>query len=243
MLATVHAESVAFLGDSLTAGQGVPAEQSYPALVGVALAADAATARWTAVNAGVSGDTSAGGLRRIDWVLKGKPRLVVIALGANDGLRGLAVEQLEANLRGVVAKVRAAGATPLLVGMRMPKNLGPEYAGRFDALYPRLAAELQLPFLPFLLDGVALKPELNQADMIHPNADGHALIARNVAAWLKPLLPAASDQQAAASNQRPATSDQRPAASDQQAAASNQRPATSDQRPAASDQQAAATTP
>ena len=179
----LRAESVVFLGDSITAGYGLTAEQAYPALVGPMLPG------WTVVNAGVSGDTSAGGLRRLAWVLKGKPRVVVIALGANDGLRGLPVDQLEANLRAMVAAVRGAGSTPLLIGMRMPRNLGPAYTAAFDGLYPRLATELAVPLLPFLLDGVALDPKLNQADLIHPNAKGQQVIARKVAAWLKPLLP------------------------------------------------------
>lgn len=187
--AAVRAETVVVLGDSLTAGYGLTAEQAYPALVQAALAAEPATARWRVVNAGVSGDTSAGGLRRIDWVLKSRPQAVVIALGANDGLRGLPVAELEANLRGIIAKVRAAGAVPLLAGMRVPKNLGPDYAAAFDGLYPRLARELSIPLLPFLLEGVAMRPELNQADLVHPNAAGQAVIARAVTAWLKPLLP------------------------------------------------------
>ncbi len=191
LIAALHAEGVAFLGDSITAGHGLDGDQAYPTLVGTALAADPVTAHWKVVNAGVSGDTSAGGLRRIDWILKGHPAVVVIALGANDGLRGLPVDQLEANLRGIVAKVRATGATALFIGMRMPKNLGPAYTTRFDALYPRLANELDVPLLPFLLDGVALDPALNQADLIHPNAKGQAVIAMRVTAWLKPLLPAA----------------------------------------------------
>ena len=192
LIAAAHlrGETVAFLGDSITAGYGLPVEQAYPALVGAALAADPATAVWRVVNAGVSGDTSAGGLRRIDWVLRAKPTAVVIALGGNDGLRGLPVAQLEANLRGIIAKVRAAGARPLLFGMRVPHNLGPAYAGEFAAVYQRLARELDVPLLPFLLEGVALRPELNQADLIHPDADGQAVIARNVTAWLKPHLAA-----------------------------------------------------
>lgn len=189
LILALRAESIAFLGDSITAGYGLAAEQAYPALVGAALAADPATARWVVVNAGVSGDTSAGGLRRLDWVLKGRPRLVVVVLGGNDGLRGLPVEQLESNLRAIVAKVRAAGSTPLLIGMRVPKNLGPAYATAFAAVYPRLADELELPLLPFLLEGVALDPALNQADLIHPNAKGQELIAARVTTWLKPLLP------------------------------------------------------
>jgi len=188
LCAALRAESIAFLGDSLTAGYGLSAEEAYPALVGLALAADPASAHWRVVNAGVSGDTSAGGVRRLAWVLKGKPAVVVIALGANDGLRGLPVAQLEANLRTIIAQVRQAGAKPLLMGMRMPRNLGPAYSAAFDGLYPRLASELTVPLLPFLLDGVALDPALNQADQVHPNAAGHTRIARHVTTWLKPLL-------------------------------------------------------
>ncbi len=188
LCAALRAESIAFLGDSLTAGYGLSADEAYPALVGLALAGDPATATWRTINAGVSGDTSAGGVRRLAWVLKAKPQVVVIALGANDGLRGLPIAQLEANLRAIIAQVRASGARPLLAGMRMPKNLGPDYGGAFDGLYPRLAQELTVPLLPFLLDGVALDPALNQADLVHPNAAGHQRIAERVTAWLKPLL-------------------------------------------------------
>ena len=176
--------SVVFLGDSITAGYGLSAEQAYPALVATALGE-----AWRVVNAGVSGDTSAGGLRRTDWLLKGRPRVVVIALGGNDGLRGLPVAQLETNLRSIVTKVRAAKATPLLIGMRMPRNLGPAYVTAFEAVYPRLAKELDAPLLPFLLDGVAMEPSLNQPDLVHPNAKGQQVIAVKVTAWLKPLLP------------------------------------------------------
>jgi len=187
-VAVLRAESVVVLGDSITAGYGLNAEQAYPALIATALAADPATARWRVVNAGVSGDTSAGGLRRIDWVLKAKPEVVVMALGANDGLRGLPVSALEANLRGIIAKVRAAGGRPLLIGMRMPKNLGPAYVSAFDAVYPRLATDLQVPLLPFLLDGIALDPALNQPDLIHPNAAGQQVLAKRITTWLIPLL-------------------------------------------------------
>lgn len=188
LVACLHAENVVFLGDSITAGHGLAAEQAYPALVGQRFAATPATAAWKVLNAGVSGDTSAGGLRRIAWVLKARPDLVVIALGGNDGLRGLPVAELERNLRAIVATVRAAGARAALIGMRMPANLGPDYRAAFDAVYPRLAQELSLPLLPFLLEGIALEARYNQADMIHPNAAGHELIATRVAAWLTPLL-------------------------------------------------------
>lgn len=191
LLALLHAESVVFLGDSITAGHGLDPDQAYPALVGRALASDPATAAWTVVNAGVSGDTSAGGLRRVAWIMKSRPAVVVVALGGNDGLRGLPVADLEANLRAIVAAVRAAGARPLLIGMRMPDNLGPDYRAAFAAVYPRIASDLGIPLLPFLLDGVALDPQLNQADMIHPNPQGQAVVAAHVTAWLKPLLAAA----------------------------------------------------
>lgn len=188
VLPALHAETVVFLGDSITAGYGLPAEQAYPVLVGAALAADPATAAWKTVNAGVSGDTSAGGLRRVGWVLKAKPDLVVVALGGNDGLRGLPVAELEANLRAIVARIRAAGARAALAGMRMPANLGPDYRTAFDGLYPRLAAELDVPLLPFLLEGVAMDRRWSQADMVHPNAEGQVRVAALVTAWLKPLL-------------------------------------------------------
>ena len=190
LCAALRAETVAFLGDSLTAGYGLSAEEAYPALIGATLAADPATAAWRTLNAGVSGDTSAGGVRRLAWVLKARPQVVAIALGANDGLRGLPLAQLEANLRTIISRVRESGARPLLLGMRMPKNLGPDYGAAFDGLYPRLAKELEVPLLPFLLDGVALDPALNQADLVHPNAAGHQRIAERVATWLKPLLKA-----------------------------------------------------
>lgn len=183
LLTSLHAQTVVFLGDSITAGYGLDKDQAYPALIGKRLAAG-----WTVVNAGVSGDTSAGGLRRIDWALKAKPDLVVIVLGGNDGLRGLPVANLEANLRAIVGKVRAGGARAALIGMRMPANLGPEYRTAFDAVYPRLAKELTLPLLPFLLEGIALDPRYNQPDLVHPNAAGQEILAGRIATWLVPLL-------------------------------------------------------
>jgi acyl-CoA thioesterase-1 len=190
LVAALRAETVAFLGDSITAGYGLAPEEAYPALVGQALAADPATAGWKTVNAGVSGDTSAGGLRRIAWVLRGKPDLVVVALGGNDGLRGLPVDDLRKNLRGIIAACRKAGVRVALIGMRMPANLGPVYRGAFARVYPELAAAEDVPLLPFLLDGVAMQADLNLADGIHPNPAGQAVIAGKVAAWLKPLLAA-----------------------------------------------------
>jgi acyl-CoA thioesterase-1 len=178
--------TVVFLGDSLTAGFGVDEDQAYPALVAAALAERGIAAR--VVNAGVSGDTSAGGLARIDWLLRQRPDLLVVELGANDALRGQPLAGIESNLRAIVAKATAAGATVLLVGMQIPTNYGPEYTAGFRDLYPRLAKETNVALLPFLLEGVAARPELNQGDGIHPNPEGHKRVAATVLAALEPLL-------------------------------------------------------
>jgi acyl-CoA thioesterase-1 len=180
---------VVFLGDSLTAGFGLAAEEAFPALVAAALAARGAPIR--AINAGVSGDTTAGGLRRLDWALKSRPQVVVVALGANDGLRGQPLRSIEDNLRAIVERARAAGARVLLAGMLMPPNYGGEYASGFAAIYPRLAKQLGVPLVPFLLEGVAGHPELNQPDGIHPTAEGQRIVARNVEPYLAELVAAA----------------------------------------------------
>lgn len=168
-----------FLGDSLTAGFGVAETEAFPALVGERLRAGGNPVR--VVNAGVSGDTSAGGLRRLDWVLDLDPDLLVVGLGANDGLRGQPVEALEANLRAIVNRARERGVEVVLLGMRLPPNLGDDYVRAFESVYPRLARELDVPLVPFLLDGVAARRSLNLEDGIHPNADGHRRLAENVA--------------------------------------------------------------
>ncbi|MEO7794261.1 MAG: arylesterase [Thermoanaerobaculia bacterium] len=179
---------VVFLGDSLTAGLGLGEEAAYPAVVGNLLAERGVAVR--VVNAGVSGDTSAGGLARVDWLLSLKPAIVVVALGANDGLRGQPVASIEANLREIVRRSLAAGARVVLAGMKMPPNYGPDYTRDFEGLYKRLAGEFELPFIPFLLEGVAADPKLNQADGIHPTAEGQRLVARSVADALQPLVAA-----------------------------------------------------
>lgn len=184
----VQAETVVCLGDSITAGYGLAVEQAWPALLQETFAANPATARWKVVNAGVSGDTSASGLRRVRWVLKQKPEWLFIALGGNDGLRGLPVDALERNLRAIAAEARTAGARVAIAGMRMPANLGEDYRTAFAEVFPRVAGDLRAPLLPFLLDGVAMDPKLNQPDQIHPNAEGQKAIARTVAAFLNPLL-------------------------------------------------------
>jgi len=178
--------TVVFLGDSLTAGLGLGEEQAYPALVGRALAERGLVVR--VVNAGVSGDTTAGGLARLDWLLTQKPAVVFVALGANDGLRAQPLPTIESTLAEIVQRSRAAGAVVVLGGMRMPPNYGPEYTRGFEELFARLARELELPFVPFLLDGVAAIPELNQPDGIHPTADGQRKIAALVVPVLEPVV-------------------------------------------------------
>ena len=177
---------VVFLGDSLTAGLGVDAEQAFPAVLGEMLAAEGTPI--AVVNAGVSGDTTAGGLRRLDWLLRQKPDVVVVGLGANDGLRGLKLDASEQNLREIVKKSRAAGASVLLLGMLIPPNYGPEYVSSFRELYPKLAKELDVALVPFLLEGVGGERTLNQADGIHPTAEGHRKLADNVLPHLRPLV-------------------------------------------------------
>ncbi|MBL8114596.1 MAG: arylesterase [Acidobacteria bacterium] len=186
--AQAPAPLVVFLGDSLTAGLGLAEAQAYPALVARELAAKGTPIR--VVNAGVSGDTSAGGLRRADWVLKQKPQILVLALGANDGLRGVPVEDTEKNLRAIVAKGKAAGARVLFCGILVPTNYGPDYSKRFAEMFPRVARDTGVAFLPFLLEGVAGKPELNQRDGVHPNAKGQEILAKSMIQALQPLLSA-----------------------------------------------------
>jgi acyl-CoA thioesterase-1 len=177
---------IVFLGDSLTAGLGLEEEQAFPARLGRLLTER--KIRVEVVNAGVSGDTSAGGLRRIDWILRQSPDVVVVGLGANDGLRGLSTEMTEENLRRILEKIRASGARSVLLGMRLPPNMGPDYIEPFEAVYPRLAKELEVLLVPFLLEGVAGVPELNLPDGIHPNAIGHELLAGNVLPAIEKVL-------------------------------------------------------
>jgi acyl-CoA thioesterase-1 len=191
---------VVFLGDSLTAGFGLAADEAFPALVAASLAARGTPIR--AINAGVSGDTTAGGLRRLDWALRSRPQVVVVALGANDGLRGQPLEAIEANLRAIVERCRAAGAKVLLAGMLMPPNYGGAYASGFAAIYPRLAKELGLPLVPFLLEGVAGRPELNQADGIHPTAEGQKRVAQQLEPYLAELVGASAVRGGAAKTGR-----------------------------------------
>lgn len=174
------------LGDSLTAGLGVAQERAWPALIQTRLRREGYPYR--VVNAGVSGDTSAGGLRRVDWVLRARPEVVIVALGTNDGLRGQSVGTLRANLTEIVSRLRAGGARVLLCGMRLPPNYGTDYTREFSETFPDVARRTGVAFMPFLLDGVAADPRLNQADGIHPNALGYVVIADRIWPFLVPLL-------------------------------------------------------
>jgi acyl-CoA thioesterase I len=174
------------LGDSLTAGLGVAADEAYPVLLEARLRQ--AGFAYRMVNAGVSGDTSAGGLRRLDWVLRAKPEIVLLALGANDGLRGLPVRALRDNLTAIVTRLRETNVRVLLIGMRLPPNYGDRYADEFAEAFRMVARRTSVAFLPFLLEGVAGVPALNQADGIHPNAAGQRRVAEHVWTALQPLL-------------------------------------------------------
>jgi acyl-CoA thioesterase-1 len=174
------------LGDSLAAGFGVAPDEAFPALLQERLRREGYGYR--VVNAGVSGDTTAGGLRRVDWVLRSRPAIVVVALGGNDGLRGLSAAAMRSNLEQIVERLRAAGAQVLLAGMQVPPNYGEAYGKAFAAVFPAVARKTGVPLMPFLLDGVAGDARLNQPDGIHPNAKGQAVIAERVWPYLRPLL-------------------------------------------------------
>lgn len=181
---------VVVLGDSLTAGLGVAPDQSYPAILQRRL--DSERLAFEVVNAGVSGDTSAGGLRRLDWSMEGNVRVLVVALGGNDGLRGLPVTELKANLTTIVERAREKGVAVLLCGMEAPPNFGSEYTAAFRQVYVELSKVPGVAFVPFLLDGVAGDPTLNQADGIHPNPVGAEKVAEVVWRALRPLVMAAA---------------------------------------------------
>jgi acyl-CoA thioesterase-1 len=171
---------IVFIGTSLTAGLGVDPEAAFPAVIQQKL--DSAGLPYTAVNAGVSGETSAGALRRMDWVLREPAAVLVIETGANDGLRGLDTDTLRANIQAIIDRANRQNPRPriVLVGMRALPNYGFGYARRFERVYPDLAESNDLPLVPFLLDGVAGVDGMNQADMIHPTPAGHQVMARTV---------------------------------------------------------------
>lgn len=180
---------VILLGDSITAGYGLEnAADAYPALLQKKV--DSAGLAFTIVNAGVSGDTTAGGLRRVVWAMGKEADMLLIALGGNDGLRGIPAKETKSNLEGIIARARTRfpDIQVILAGMRMPPNFGPEYTREFAAVFGTVAKEQKTDFVPFLLENVGGLPKLNQDDMIHPNPEGQKIVAENVWKILGPLL-------------------------------------------------------
>jgi acyl-CoA thioesterase I len=185
---TPQQPAVLFLGTSLTAGYGIDPGQAYPALIQRKI--DAAGLHYRVINAGVSGETSAGALRRVDWLLQQPVSVLVVETGANDGLRGLPTDSLRSNIRGILERARQLqpSARLVLVGMRIPPNYGRSYAQQFEAIYPDLARLSGATLVPFLLDGVGGVSALNQPDGVHPTAEGQRKMAETVWRYLEPVL-------------------------------------------------------
>lgn len=183
-------KTIVFFGDSLTAGYGLddPAGEAYPALIQEKI--NQAGLAWRVVNAGLSGETSAGGARRIDWILRQPIAVFVLALGGNDGLRGIDPTVTRAHLQQILERVRAKnpGAKLVVAGMQMPREMGPDYTRQFQAVFPAIAEQYQAALVPFLLEGVGGRADLNQPDRIHPTPRGHAVMAETVWKVLRPLL-------------------------------------------------------
>ncbi|GAB2777160.1 arylesterase [Actinomadura fibrosa] len=179
---------ILFFGNSLTAGMGLDTEESFPAVIQKKI--DSLGLNYEVVNAGLSGETTASGKNRVDWVLNQEVDVFVLELGANDGLRGIPLEETKKNLQNIIDIVRKKdpGARIILAGMQIPPNLGPEYTSGFREIFPQLAAENEVELIPFLLEGVAGDPELNQPDGIHPTAEGQEIVAQNVWEVLLPVL-------------------------------------------------------
>ena len=187
-LGAVETKTVIFFGDSITAGNGLESDSAFPALIQRKL--DAAGRPWRVVNAGLSGETTAGGLRRLDWILRQPVDILVLELGGNDGLRGIPLENSRSNLQAMIERIRAKDPHVIIIlaGMQIPTNLGPDYTRQFATMYPELAKANHTALIPFLLEGVGGISTLNQADGIHPTAEGHKLVAENVWRTLQPLL-------------------------------------------------------
>ena len=181
-------------GDSLTAGFGVPDAQSYPARLQKIIIENGYPHQ--VVNGGVSGDTTAGGVRRIKWLMKHNPEIVILELGANDGLRGLSLKEMESNLEQIIVICKEGGAKVLLTGMKVPPNYGEEYTVEFEKIYIRLAEKHKLSLVPFLLEGVAGRREYTQPDGIHPLGSGYSIVVQTIWKYLKTLMDAGSKTKA-----------------------------------------------
>lgn len=179
---------IMFFGNSITAGYGVSTEEAFPARIQVII--DSLDYPYKVVNAGLSGETTAGGLNRIDWVLRTIPDVFVLELGGNDGLRGLKLSETKKNLSAIIKKVEAVNpdVSIILAGMEVPPNLGQDYTQEFRNLYKELAQSHNVVFIPFILEGVGGEEDLNQSDGIHPNIEGHQVVAQTVWGYLSPLL-------------------------------------------------------
>lgn len=177
-------DTILFLGDSLTEGLGVTKDEAFPKLVKILIQKELKK-DISIINAGVSGSTTSDGLDRLKWYLKKKPSIVFLALGANDGLRGLDIKQSQKNLEEIIKYAQESGAKVLLAGMLIPPNYGPEYSENFRKMYEEIKDKYKLKSMPFLLDQVAGNKELNQSDGIHPNEQGHKIIAKNVFEFIK----------------------------------------------------------
>jgi acyl-CoA thioesterase-1 len=191
---TSDRRTVVILGDSLAAGFGLDPSEAFPAVLQKKV--DEAHLLFTVVNAGISGDTSAGGLRRIDWLLKRRVDVLVLELGGNDGLRGIPVDTTRTNLQSIIdrTKQKYPQTQIVIAGMQMPPNMGAEYTAAFEKIFPELAKANKAALIPFLLEGVGGKPDLNLPDLIHPTAEGQKIVANNVWVVLKPVLESASIQ-------------------------------------------------
>jgi acyl-CoA thioesterase I len=183
---SVNAKTILFLGDSLTEGYQLAREDAFPAIIERNLKVKHSDIK--VINGGVSGATTASGLKRLSWYVKAKPDIIVLALGANDGLRGLKLKESEKNLVSVIEKAKASGMQVVLVGMKMPTNYGEPYRTNFEKLFPKLARLYDLTLVPFLLEGVGGNPKLNLPDGIHPNVEGHKVMASTIQKYLEPLL-------------------------------------------------------
>jgi acyl-CoA thioesterase-1 len=180
--------TILFYGDSLTAGYGLSPDEAFPALIDQKLKKQGKN--WKVINGGLSGETSAGGLARIDWMLRQPVDIFILELGGNDGLRGLPLEQTKSNLQGIIDKVKAKNPNVkiILAGMMVPPNMGPEYSEQFKSVYPDLAKKNKATLIPFLLEGVGGIEKLNLADGIHPNPEGHKMVAETIWRVLTPML-------------------------------------------------------
>lgn len=181
------------MGDSLTAGLGISGQKSYPEQLKQLLVASGL--HYDVINSGVSGETSSGAKARVDWVLKLQPDIVILETGANDGLRGIEPKLIEENIRSIIETLLARNVRVVLTGMQMVTNLGPEYLSAFNQIYPKLAADYPVTFMPFFLKDVAARPEFNQPDGIHPNAEGYTVVAENLLPYVKKEI----------NNQKPST--------------------------------------